>query len=600
MGRTNKVSFKTLNRILESRHRRILNILVAARVIVNLLDLVGLAGVALLVTSLASASSGSATNQVALSGIDVGHLDELGLVSLAGVVVAVFILKSVMGFYFNLISSRFVAQIEVSLASTLASEFLRPGSASAGSASLPDFQNRILYSVNAISLFINARNTLIAESSLLLMLVASFFVVNPTATGGLIVYLAAVLFALNFLISKRISRNGERQAKGIRETLRHAKDIIGVTRELRTSGLLGNWMDSLSGSRRDAAEGAAMVYTLGSAPRYAIETSLVLGVFGFLGSMIIFSDIQSQAATIAIFLAGGLRLMAALLPIQSALNQMREGAALGRVAFAELLRIRDQFDSTPTESSRPNLDTRAIVLERVFMRFPGQSKEALHDISLSISSGEQVAIVGPSGAGKSTIVDLICGHLEPTAGHVLIHGQPPGRFHALHPRSMAVVPQRPNTVNGSLFENVSLEPLERTDIDRAIDAMRRSSLDHLTNNSSVEAPISQLGEANLSGGELQRLGLARALYATPTILLLDEATSALDAETEGAVSDFVDQLRGVTTVLIVAHRLSTVRNADRVVYVDEGKIIDVGKFDELTARVPGFARAVDLLGLGSE
>jgi ABC-type multidrug transport system fused ATPase/permease subunit len=279
---------------------------------------------------------------------------------------------------------------------------------------------------------------------------------------------------------------------------------------------------------------------------------------------------------------------------------MREGAALGRVAFAELLRIRDQFDSTPTESSRPNLDTRAIVLERVFMRFPGQSKEALHDISLSISSGEQVAIVGPSGAGKSTIVDLICGHLEPTAGHVLIHGQPPGRFHALHPRSMAVVPQRPNTVNGSLFENVSLEPLERTDIDRAIDALRRSSLDHLTNNSSVEAPISQLGEANLSGGELQRLGLARALYATPTILLLDEATSALDAETEGAVSDFVDQLRGVTTVLIVAHRLSTVRNADRVVYVDEGKIIDVGKFDELTARVPGFARAVDLLGLGSE
>jgi ATP-binding cassette subfamily C protein len=161
------------------------------------------------------------------------------------------------------------------------------------------------------------------------------------------------------------------------------------------------------------------------------------------------------------------------------------------------------------------------------------------------------------------------------------------------------VPQRPHLVTGSLSQNVSLLPDDQTDRDWAASCLQSAGLGHFVN---AEAGLDleiQPDAGQLSGGEIQRLGLARALYRKPKILFLDEATSALDAETESKIAQMLDSLRGELTIVLIAHRLSTVLNSDKIVYLKEGEVVAEGTFAELKAKVPDFNQAVELMGLSS-
>jgi ABC-type multidrug transport system fused ATPase/permease subunit len=161
-----------------------------------------------------------------------------------------------------------------------------------------------------------------------------------------------------------------------------------------------------------------------------------------------------------------------------------------------------------------------------------------------------------------------------------------------------LVPQRPHLITGTLAENVSLLPTKDTELSWAAQCLRSAGLGHFVNsdNSGLELLV-QPDAGQLSGGEIQRLGLARALYRKPKILFLDEATSALDAETESRIAQMLDSLRGELTIVLIAHRLSTVKNSDQIVYLKDGKIQSAGTFNELKKSVPDFSQAVELMGL---
>jgi ABC-type multidrug transport system fused ATPase/permease subunit len=240
-----------------------------------------------------------------------------------------------------------------------------------------------------------------------------------------------------------------------------------------------------------------------------------------------------------------------------------------------------------------------IRVENVSLAYPGKSTMAISNISLTVPSGASVAFVGPSGAGKTTIIDVLLGVLNPDKGEVLISNLPPLQAVAKWPGAISYVPQDVVIAAGTVRENVSLGyPIDAATDDLVMNALKVAHLEDYVAGlpQGVDTEVGERG-AMISGGQRQRLGIARAMFTRPLLLVLDEATSSLDGETEASISDAIHALRGSTTVIIIAHRLSTVRNADIVVYLSNGEVLATGTFDEVRKAVPDFDRQALLMGL---
>jgi ABC-type multidrug transport system fused ATPase/permease subunit len=235
-------------------------------------------------------------------------------------------------------------------------------------------------------------------------------------------------------------------------------------------------------------------------------------------------------------------------------------------------------------------------MEGVSFRYPGSDTDALSDIQVAIPFGSSLAVVGPSGSGKSTLVDVLLGLHAPDRGRVTIGGHDIREDLASWQTSLGVVPQDVWWVSDTLAANIAFGvPAEHRDRDRLERAVERAQLDDVVS-ALPDGLDTLLGDKGrrLSGGQLQRVGIARALYFDPTMLVFDEATSALDNETEHRITRTMADLHGRTTLIVVAHRLSTVRNCDQLVFVEDGRITARGTFDQVQQQSPEFARLVAL------
>lgn len=335
-----KLNFFTIKSAIAVEHRRALVWLSFFRILTNLLDVVGLAGIALLANVFSGFTDGSSGSQVTLPFFGTIQVTAREAVIIASGVALLFLVKSGFAIWLNLQTALRLARVESEVADRLALYFFQHETANEKD-SLSKFQNQVIQSSAAIGSFLNARYLFVAEISLLLAIVGVFVYVNPIASFSLFIFLGAVLFTLNKLTSVRVNRNAKRQQVGYESTLQTTKDLFGIKREAQLAGVSSQWLDVFSKARSEAAFGSGVMYVLNGLPRYVVETSLILGIFAFLGGVVVFSDIPSQAVTIGIFMAGGLRLIASLLPIQAAWNQMLSGSALGQNAFEVLVAAGD-------------------------------------------------------------------------------------------------------------------------------------------------------------------------------------------------------------------------------------------------------------------
>jgi ABC-type multidrug transport system fused ATPase/permease subunit len=336
--------------------------------------------------------------------------------------------------------------------------------------------------------------------------------------------------------------------------------------------------------------------------KYVLESAVVLGAFLISALQFALNDSREAIATLAIFLAAGSRIGPAIMRVQQGLIAMgiAIGSARPTLDLIEEVRFVQRVPETDNSfiTDHTGFDAN-ISVNKLFFSYIPQGPETISEVSFTLSPGQTLAIVGTSGSGKTTLVDLLLGILQPASGDVFISGLAPIQAISRWPGAISYVPQNVALMEGTIRENICMGYLQdQIEDSQILRAVKEASLSRLVENSSLGL-ATQVGEigSKISGGERQRIGIARALLSNPKLLVLDEATSSLDGETEAEITEAIQLIKGKVTVVMIAHRLSTVRGADLVIYLDKGKIQSIGTFEHVRKSIPNFDSQAKLMGL---
>jgi ABC-type multidrug transport system fused ATPase/permease subunit len=579
--------------------------LVILRALTGLLDVVGIALIGFIASAAVNVGK---TTPVKLGPITIPLVSNQDLVYLVLFVLLVFIVKATLAIFLTWQLTHFIAHLERDNAGIIAEHLLRGSLDSAKQYSKAEFQYAITASTTfAFTGILNNVAIFFSEGFLLVVVAATFFVVNPVAAIFALAYFGLILVIIQLVIGRSLKRAGRDAVEGTVVTTNSVSDTMDTFREIAVLAKQDLFIARIYTSRSLVSRSGAVMTFLAGMPRYIVETALILGVVIFVAQQFLTGQLSTGLATIGIFLTGGVRMMASLLPLQSAAANMKQNVEQADLAQRLIVEARTQAAAAETARAAAPIDTpkpsapvgegMPIEIRNATYRYPGDDHDTLHSISVTVKAGAHVAIIGPSGAGKTTMVDLILGLVHPSSGTIRIGGLEPNELRKVRPGAVSYVPQKPGMVSGTIAENIALG-VEPAQIDHKLlqkvigDAYLREFIDSLPDG--VDTSVGKQVDA-LSGGQIQRIGLARALYARPQLLILDEATSGLDAGSEAFVSDTLYKLQGQVTVIVIAHRLSTVQHSDIVHVMQNGRITASDTFKKLQATVPMVAEYVKLM-----
>ncbi|WP_406249594.1 ABC transporter ATP-binding protein [Microbacterium sp. M] len=518
------------------------------------------------------------------------------------VLAAIVILKSAANVWLQWIATRRFASFELSVGQELFGAYIRASwtdRISRNSAQIVAMSDSGI--ANVVAGFLLPITTLPGLIVTSVGVVAVLVVSQPITALVTIVYLGGIALLQYFVLSGK-TRQAARVARD--SALRVAALISGMVASLKEITLRDK-ADEVSRvverNRRQTAQARANSSFLATVPRFIFDAAIIGGFVIVGGAAMISSGgkMSSTISAVAMFGIAGFRLVPSLTGFQSVITRTITSAPYVDAVITDIeaskkfLADQEILGKQPLPGEPQQLD-----LQDVAFTFPGSDRPAVRGVDLSIPMGATVGIAGASGAGKSTLIDLLLGLLTPTQGSIKIDGLPLEDVMAAWRTHVGYVPQEVTLFDGTVAQNIALTWGDDLDLARVEQAARRAQLWDVIEQR-ADGLSSRVGERGLtlSGGQRQRLGIARALYSDPLILVLDEATSALDTKTEADVADAIRDLRGDVTVIAVAHRLSTIRDSDIVLFMHDGTVTAQGTFDEVVAASAEFAAQARLAGL---
>jgi len=432
----------------------------------------------------------------------------------------------------------------------------------------------------------------VSEFLVVVAILLVLFIAAPLVMLGATLLLGIFVALLLLYSLPRNQRLGAASTDLIRHDLQALQQGLGGVKEIKVLGREAHFVGEYERIRRALSAAQCAFDTIQQTPRLGLETVFVLTMV-ILTVGVVLHDGAGQGAIqlLGLFAYAGLRLIPSAHRMIGALNQLRYGGAAIDQIEADLRET--EAGTTPKTGSLPALAfATEIRMAGLGYSYPGAPRPVLDGIDLVIARGASVGIVGPTGAGKSTLIDILLGLLVPTAGRLSVDGidlADPAAAQAWRAK-IGFVPQSFYLLDADLRRNIAFgladADIDDARVDAAIDGAQLG--DFVA--SLPKGLATEIGErgVRLSGGQRQRVAIARALYLQPEVLIFDEATSALDYQTEAELTRAIEALGGARTIVVIAHRLSTVRQCDQIIFLKDGRIADRGRFDELFARNADF------------
>jgi len=443
--------------------------------------------------------------------------------------------------------------------------------------------------------------TIIGDIGLIVLMFSGILILNP-----LIALLSFLIFGCtSILLSKHLHAQavylGSQTANFNIESNRLILESVAMHSDLLIRNRVNLFTDKISLIRTKLMNTNRQLIFLPNISKYVFETTILVGAFLLASVEFILFDAPTAVSSLTLFMASGSRVIPALLRSQQGIMSIRTNLAASEVTLSLVKRLKASPNITqklPIADFEHNNFIPEVRIEDLDFKFDENDGFALKEVNLELKSGEFIAIVGKSGSGKSTLLNLILGLEIPSHGQIKISGMNPRAAIRQWTGAIAYVPQNVKIIDNSIRENILLgfttHEVSDEEIIRILELLGLSEL--VSRPDGLNTQISQF-YGGLSGGQIQRVGIARALVTKPRLIILDEATSSLDAETESIVNSLLQSLHGNVTVIVVAHRLSTVQNADRLYWMEQGRIVNSGTFQELRNSNKDFENNVQLLGL---
>lgn len=429
--------------------------------------------------------------------------------------------------------------------------------------------------------------TVSIEFTVLIGVAIALFYVEPAGALFVSLFLGISSFILIRLSKNKLKVWGSERQMHDGLATQHLMQGLGGVKEVKLLGLEDFFLNKFNFHNYKRAFIYTRQITLQQVPRIYLEFLAILAMTG----LILFLNSKQTASSnfvpvIGVFIAGAFRMIPSANRILSALQVIRFNKPVIDLFYTEFKNI---DNASTTSNTNPHFSSevkkvfKSLKVENITFHYPSTDSPALNNISFEISYGEMIGFVGSSGSGKTTMVDVLMGLLEPQQGKVLVNENSIASNTREWQNLIGYVPQNIFLTDDTLRNNIAFgipeNQIDQTKVQNALEAARLTTfIDSLP-----EGLNTKVGErgVRLSGGQRQRIGIARALYHNPSVLVLDEATSALDTVTEREVMDSVKQLKGTKTIIVIAHRISTILSCNRIFVLEKGKLENVGKPEDL-------------------
>ena len=605
----NVIKTKNIYRILyliNKRDRFLLGVQALIQVLLNIFDLIGVALIGIVGALSVNGISSQAPGTRVSSFLRIIKLENFTLQQQVGILGTLAVLLLVTKTFVSLLLMKktlyFLTRKSAEVSKLSVQKLLNLPLLEIQKFSIQDVIYNVTTGVNSLMIStLGLSFALVADFSLFFILLCAMVVINPAIaiTAGL--FFSVIVVTLYRLMHKKAEELGRIDRVYTIDENEKLLEVLSSYRESTIKNRRPYYASYIGDIQEKKSRAQADQTLMPNISKYVVESSLLLGTLLITAFQFVIQDAIHAIATLSIFMAAGSRLAPAALRIQQGMIQIKSRIIPGThtLNFLKYIESYPVVASNLVEFNSHHKGFEPIVKVKDICLKYESSGFSLNHITLEINEGESVAIVGASGSGKTTLVDLILGLITPDSGEIKISGEAPGNAIQKWDGAIAYVPQDVLVINKTVRENLTLGYDTNSVPDELINfALDTASLNDFVRSlpKGINTEVGERG-ASISGGQRQRLGIARALITNPLLLVLDEATSALDGETELRIAESINKLKGKCTVIMIAHRLSSIRNADKVIYMDSGRIKAIGTFAEVRNQVPDFDKQAGIMGL---